>query len=268
MKINYFLILGLTSIIMSCGPSQKEIEEREKFVADSLRIAKEYSIAKAKEQMEKFVADSLRIAKEYSIAKAKEQIEKERIHKEKIEVGKSINKRKLKKIFDELTPQLQKEKKKLDQINEFQFGRSLSTKQQQLRNQNEKINELAYFIDKVEKEISMSNLFNSFDFQLTPQGTVEHIFTSAKSGDFSKMRHILDPYGEYDSDAKQICLVEMLPLYRQEEWKRVFENGRMMSDPVIKGDKAEIEIAIGSSSNRLEKINLVRRMDKWYIKGM
>ena len=245
MKSNYFLILSLISLIISCGPSKEENKKREKFVADSLKIVREDSLARVAEQMET-----------------------ERIHLEKIEVGKSINKTKLSNILDEVKSQLLTAKRKLDRINEFQLGRSMSTKQQQLSDQQGKINELESFISNVEKEISLTNLFNSFDFQLTPEGTVEHIFSSAKNNDLTKMRHLLDPYGEYDVDAQQICLVEMFPSDGQNEWRKEFANGRIMGVPIIEGDKAEIEIAIGNSSNRLEKIKLVQRKDKWYVIGM
>jgi hypothetical protein len=38
-----------------------------------------------------------------------------------------------------------------------------------------------------------------------------------------------------------------------------------MSEPKIENDRAEVEIAYGPNSDKLEKINLVKRMDKWYI---
>lgn len=245
MSIKNLLIIGVASLIISCGPSKEEIAKREKFVADSLNVVREDSIARVEER-----------------------IEMERIHKERIEVGKSINKTNLTKILDQLNLELKQERQNLSQINVFQIGRSTTTKQEQLDAQNDLILQLENSITKVEKEISNTNLFNSFDFQLTPEGVVEHIFTSAVNSDFSKMRHLLDPYGEYEVDAQQICLVEMFPNEGQKEWKNIFANGRVMSEPIINEDMAEIEIAIGSSSDRLEKIKLVRRMDKWYVIGM
>lgn len=237
MKTKHILIFVLISTIISCRPSQEEIKKREVFVADSLALVEQ-------------------------------QIEEERIHLEKIEVGKSINKTKLTKILENANSQLLKEKSELNEINEFQFARSASTKRRQLKDQNAQIIELETFIAKVEKEISLTNLYNAFDFQVTPRGTVEHIFYAANSKDYSKMRHLLDPYGEYKPEAQELCLVEMLPADQKRNWSQTFKNGRIMSDPVITKGKAEIEIAIGSSSNQLEKIKLVKRMDKWYVSGI
>lgn len=241
MRLIYLCVFYVFLLLMACGPSQEEIAARQQIVADSLRTIREDSTAKA------------------------EQIERERIHQEKIEVGKSIKKNKLTKILSELNTQLQNEKRELSRINEFEFGRARSTKDRQLSDQKEKINDIESFITKVEKELAMTSLFNSFEFQQTPNGTIEHIFTSAQNNELGKMRHLLDPYGEYDSEAMDICLVEMLPSEGQEKWREAFKNGRVMGEPEMNGDKAIIEIAYGPSSNRLAKINLVQRMDKWYI---
>jgi hypothetical protein len=44
-----------------------------------------------------------------------------------------------------------------------------------------------------------------------------------------------------------------------------FKNARIMGEPKIYGESAEIEIATGSSSNYLQKIQLINRMGKWYL---
>lgn len=228
------LVIFFGLVLNSCGPNKKELETRKQFVEDSL-------------------------------TKVKEMQEQERIHKEKIEVGKSIKRTKLKNYLNELKAELVNEKTKLDKINEFQFGRTHETKQRQLHEQQKIISDLEIQIRGIEKEVAMAELFNSFDFQLTPEGTINHIFDAAKSGNLDKMRHLVDPYGEFDTDALMICIVDAFPPEAKERWINSFKNGRIMGEPVINGDQAIVEIAVGPSSNELEKITLVKRMDKWYV---
>ena len=237
MKLRFFFFLSFMFLMNSCGPIQEEIQARERFIADSTKVYHE-------------------------------RVEAERIHKEKIEVGKSIKRTQLSNMLDDLKARLQKERIELGRISEFQIGRFASTKELQLRNQNATIARIENVITKVEKEISLTNLHNSFDFQTSPSGTVEHFFVSARSGDFSKLRHLLDPYGEYEKEMLGMCMIEMLPDNAQQEWVNNFENGRVIGNPVIQDDHAEVEIAYGPSSNKLEKIKLVQRLDKWYVQGM
>ncbi len=245
MNKNYLLILSIATMAISCGPSQEEIKAREKQISDSLEVVKQ---------------DSIKLVNERK--------ELERIHLQKIEVGQSLMETNLANIIDRLKVKQGQEKAELNRINEFQWGRAQSTKDNQLIAQQQKIDIINDNIRRIEKEKSMSKLFNSFDFQSSPKGTVEHLFYAAQNDDYSKVRHLLDPYGEYNSDARQICLVEMLPSDQKAEWKLIFENGRIMSEPVISENHAEVEIAIGATSNRLEKIKLIEHMEKWYIMSL
>ena len=234
MKINYILTIGIIFLTISCGKSKKEIEQE-------------------KAQIE---------LKQKALA---EQKEKERIHLEKIEVGKAKLKMELTKELDRLKNLLEQEKNKLVEINQFHLGRTNSTKQSQLNEQNIKIQRISNYISKIEKEITLTNLRETFEFQNTPEGVIKYIFDAAKTKDFTKLRNLCDPYGENDGDTRSICLVEMQPIEMQNRFIESFKNGRIIGDPKIENDIAEIEIAFGPSSNRLEKIKLIKRMDKWYI---
>ncbi len=231
MKINYIISIGLIVLTISCGKSKKEMEQE-----------------KAQIELEQ---------------KALE--EKKRIHLEKIEVGKSKLKMDLTKELDRLNKLLEEENSKLTEINSFQFGRSSSEKENQLNEQNKKIRYITDYISKFEKGISLINLRESFDFQNTPEGVINHVFQSAKNRDFSKLRNLCDPYGENDIDTRGICLIEMQPTEMQNQFVESFENGRIMGNPKIENETAEIEIAFGPSSDRLEKIKMVKRMEKSYI---
>lgn len=237
MKLNHILTIALATLIISCGKNKKEIEQ------ENARIELE----------QKALA---------------EQKEKERIHLEKIEVGKSKLKMDLTNELDRLKKQLEEEKDYMAEINKFQVGRSSSTKEKQLAEQYQRISQITSYISKLEKEISLTHLRETFDFQDTPEGVIKYLFEAAKNRDFSKLRNLCDPYGENDGDARRICLVEMQPTEMQNRFVENFEKGRIMGEPKIENEVAEIEIAVGPSSDQLEKIKLVKRMDKWYIESL
>ncbi|PKP11492.1 MAG: hypothetical protein CVU08_12155 [Bacteroidetes bacterium HGW-Bacteroidetes-3] len=234
MKKNHILIIGLLLITISCGKNKKEIENE-----------------KAQIEIQQKV-----------IAEKKEQ---ERIHLEKIEVGKSILKTHFSNELERLKKVLQEQERKLTEIYEFQFGRANSTKEKQLNEQNIRIGQIQSYISRIEKEISLTNLRETFDFQDSPKGVINYLFESAKNNDFEKLRHLCDPYGENDGDSRGICFVAMQPSEMQNQFVESFKKGRIMSEPKIENDRAEVEIAYGPNSDKLEKINLVKRMDKWYI---
>jgi len=234
MKLNYILIIGFTALTISCGKSEKQIEKEQ-----------------AQLKLEK---------KELA-----EKKEKEKIHLEKIEVGKSKLKLNLNNKITQLKRVLQEEQNNLNEINEFKWGRSSSTKEEQIKQQNLKINQIKNYISGLENELIQANIHKSFEFQEDPISLVNYIINSAKNRDFSRLRHLCDPYGENDSDVNGICLIESQPTQVKNNFARNFKNARIMGEPKIQNINAEVEIALGENSNKLEKINLVKRMNKWYI---
>ena len=67
---------------------------------------------------------------------------------------------------------MEQEDIKLKEINEFQIGRSSVTKEKQLIEQNGKISSLTTNISKIQNEIALSNLRETYEFQDTPVGVV------------------------------------------------------------------------------------------------
>lgn len=234
MKLKYLLILTLFTITISCGESTREMEQRKAEIENAKKAT----------------------------AEAKE---KERIHLEKIEVGKSKLKIELNNEIDRLKQRLKDANDKYNEINKFQFGRSNSTKQNQLIEQSKTVNYISTYISKLENQVSLINLRESFEFQNSPEAVVKHVFQAAQSKDFKKLRHLCDPYGENDKDVGIFRLIEMAPEDIQNEFIDEFQNGRIIGEPIIENEKAIVEIAFGPSSNKLEKVNLVKRMDKWYL---
>ena len=167
--------------------------------------------------------------------------------------------------LDRLKNVLTKERNNLSDISKFKLGRSSSTKKKQLAEQEKKVTYLSEYIGNLEKEIALINLRETFDFQNTPEGVVNHIFQSIKNRDFSKLRNLCDPYAENDGDSRGICLTEMQPLDIRNQFVESFENARIIGQSKVENDRAKVEIIFGKNSNQVEKINLIKRMDKWYI---
>jgi TolA-binding protein len=227
MKINYILALITILTLNSCGKSEKEI-----------KIEKE---------------------------KLELKIEKEKIHEQKVNVGK-------RKKITELTMQLQrlpeaikKTQKNIEDIKIFKIGRLQLTKEEQLKKAYEQLSETRSYGEKLKNEIAQLEYLKTFDFQKDPESVMKYIFESAKKGDFKNFRNLCDPYGENDRDVNSICYAEMLSKKRRKELEDMFKNGRIIGESVIKENTAEIEFAFGLSSNKLEKMGMVKRNNLWYL---
>ncbi len=191
--------------------------------------------------------------------------EQKRIHFEKVEVGKSLKIDYLNNHLANVKADLVKAELELKKINQFQLGRSSSTKRKQLLAQQDIINGLQASIERIGREISLSGLFESFEFQETPEGTIQHIFYAAKTADYEKLRHLSDPYGECNETVLKLCLVEIQDNQSKENWNGLFSFGRIMNKLRQTDNEADFEIAIGENSSQLVTIRLIKRLDKWYL---
>ena len=232
MKTNYILALITILTFYSCGKSEKEI-----------RIEKE----------------------KIEIEKKKNELEK--IHEQKVNVGK-------RKRITELTIQLQilhekikKAEENIKKINLFQIGRFESTKNKQLKKAYEKLREIHEYRERLKNEIPQLEYLKTFEFQKDPESIMKYIFESAKKGDFSNFRNLCDPYGENDDDVSSICNAEILPKRLRNKLQDTFKNGRIIGKTIIKEDSVEIEFAYGLNSNKLEKMEMVKRNNLWYLYG-
>jgi hypothetical protein len=57
----------------------------------------------------------------------------------------------------------------------------------------------------------------------------------------------------------------MLSKKRKKELQDMFKNGRIIGEPVITENTAKIEFAYGLSSNKLEKMGMIKRNNLWYL---
>lgn len=227
MKNIYFILLFITLILTSCGKSKQDLE-----------------IEKAKIELEN---------------------QQQKIHEQKIEVGKQKKKSELTEILEKAKKGLVEVEKNLEKVKQFKFGRSQSTKNEQLNSALNLKLEASRYVKNIQNEIAELELIRVFNFQKTPDGVVKYLFASAKNKDFSKLRYLCDPYAENDGDTKRLCNVEMYTNKYKEEFIREFQNGRIIGEPKIEGDIAKVEFAFGRSSNKLETMNLIKRNGNWYL---
>ena len=244
MTKNYIFLLLTVLILSSCGKSKQELE-----------------LEKAKLELEKTKLELAEKEKNEELAKI------EKVHEQKVNVGKRKKITELNLMLQKLPQAIEKAEQNIRDINEFKIGRSSSTKEKQLKEARTQLREIRDYGEKIKNEIAQLEYHKTFDFQKDPASVMNYIFESAKKEDFSNFRNLCDPYGENDSDVNQICYAEMMMQKQQANLKVEFENGRVIGEPKIDGDKAEVEFAFGPSANRLEKMGMVKRNGLWYLSG-
>ncbi|MDT0647763.1 hypothetical protein RM545_13770 [Zunongwangia sp. F260] len=249
MKRIYVTYLFIALLIASCGKSAKE--QQLENVKKELELAKNQLTLKEKEEREK--------------VKQLELAQKEEEHQQKWNVGKKKKVTQLNDLLQEASTALSTAELERTQINEFQIGRSSATKEYELRNQRKKINDLASYIKKIKNTIAELEYQKTFEFQSSPESVMNHIFEAAKKEDISNFKYLCDPYSENDSDVNYICYAEILLEQGKKELIANFSNGRIIGESKIENDRAEIEFAYGPNSDRLEKANLIKRNEKWYL---
>ncbi|HUH51033.1 MAG TPA: hypothetical protein VLZ11_02935 [Flavobacterium sp.] len=252
MKKNYIIIIIAILTLTSCGKSKEKLElEKAKIELERTKL----------ELAEKNKADE-------QIQVSQQNAEKQKIHEQKLNVGKQKRLVELNEQLQQLPGALSQAEAQLNEVNEFHLGRSSTTKEKQIKEASNQLNEIRHYGDKLKNEIAQLEYNETFDFQKTPESLMNYMFKSAKTGNLSNFRYLCDPYAENDSDTKAICYAEMLTQKGREELITGFANGRIMGEPKIKGDKAEIEFAFGPSSSELKKMNLINRNGLWYLMSL
>jgi hypothetical protein len=200
-----------------------------------------------------------------SCGKSEREIKIEKIHEQKVHVGK-------RKKLTELTMQLQslpealiKAQENIKVIKIFKIGRSKTTRRKQLIAAQEELTETRNFKEQLKNEISQLEYLKTFDFQKEPKNVLKYLFKFAKKGDFSNFRNLCDPYGENNRAVNSICYAEMLSKKRKKELQDMFRNGKIIGKPFIEKNTAEIEFAFGLNSNKIKKMSLIKRNNFWYL---
>ena len=181
MNKNYILALIIILTLTSCGKSEKEI-----------KIEKE---------------------------KLELKIKTEKIHEQKVNVGKRKKITELTMQLQSLPEALKKAQENIEKIQRFQIGRIRSTKDKQLKKAYELLSETRDYGEKLKTEIAQLEYLKTFDFQKNPESVMKYIFESAKKGDFKDFRNLCDPYGENDRDVSSICYAKILSEKRKMNYK-------------------------------------------------
>lgn len=253
-------LLSLIAIVnlslISCGKSNAELE---------LEKAK-IELEKTKLELENKKVDEKKDEKNAEISKAEAARNLE--HEKKSNVGKQLRLAELNEQLQKLPLAIKEAEQKLRKVNEFQIGRSSTVKQEQLEEAILQLNEIKSYDAKIKNEIAQLEYRKTFDFQKNPVDLLNYIFKSTKDRDFANFRYLSDPYTEIDSSIKLICYAEILSTRQQENFISDFENGRVIGKPKIKNDTATIEFAYGENSDKLGKINLIKRNSFWYFSSL
>ena len=101
--------------------------------------------------------------------------------------------------------------------------------------------------------------------QSTPQGVAEIIFSSARSGDYAKLKDLCNAALEPDGDSKKICEVPDGEEKLKTSFKEYFSKGKVVGDPSIEGDKAAVKVLFGPDGTKEETFNMAKKDGKWYM---
>jgi len=101
--------------------------------------------------------------------------------------------------------------------------------------------------------------------QNSPKWLLKQVFKAARTGEFGILSELCDPVGELDTETRRLCEVGNTPPDAQEDFVKYFENGKISSEAMIKGDSATVQILFGYDNNASALINFVKRDGTWYM---
>lgn len=121
--------------------------------------------------------------------------------------------------------------------------------------------------------------------QTDPANVVNAVFYSARTGDYSLLENICDPFGKGDGDTKRICMMTNLKKQAVQygettEMKKTFDE--FSSNFKLASTYGQIQYEISEEGNEIAKVlfmfnhpggesrssevmNLVKRDGKWYL---
>jgi hypothetical protein len=100
------------------------------------------------------------------------------------------------------------------------------------------------------------------DAQGDPKAVAEAIFDAAKSGKYDGLAALID--SDADKDSKMITSAATDKEVAK-SFQEYFSKGKVVGDPVITGDNAEVKILFGPDGTKEETFNMVRKNGKWYL---
>jgi hypothetical protein len=115
------------------------------------------------------------------------------------------------------------------------------------------------------REVLNEELSEQYNFQSDPKAVVEEVFNAANTKDYSNLALMLDPQGQSDDPTTNICNVGKATKERELEFIEYFKLGRVIGEPVINGNTAEVQIKFGPDGTKDETFFLVQRNGLWYL---
>jgi len=108
------------------------------------------------------------------------------------------------------------------------------------------------------------------NIQDEPEWVVQEVFEAARTGNYAKLSGLCCPKPDcwYDSDTEGICNVSSASKEKQDEFRRFFEKSEIVSEPVIKGNLAEIKITNNQYGIRQATVHMVKLLGKCYLERM
>lgn len=102
----------------------------------------------------------------------------------------------------------------------------------------------------------------------SPTAVVQTIIKAAKTGKYGQLMKLSNPAIEMDGDAKDIINVANSDKSHQKEFNEFFGNAKIVGQPRIKKNIAEVDIETTAEGGEKETIICENKFDKWYLKGL
>ena len=104
-----------------------------------------------------------------------------------------------------------------------------------------------------------------YNFQHDPKAVVQEVFNAANTKDYSKLALLVDPAGQSDEPSINICNVGKATPERELEFIEYFKLGKVVGEPILNGNTAEVQIKFGPDGTKDETFVLVLRSGLWYL---
>jgi hypothetical protein len=188
------------------------------------------------------------------------------IHKQKVTSGIANKKNDIDQLINNNKSKVIELSEKLRKARKFKIGRSKAEKEFEISSLETTISDLSKYnirLAKFKKELDY--LHNTYNFQSEPQSVLNELFTAAKTRDFRMMLFLADPYDENDSDVDRIGYSEALSPKQRMSIISMFENAKIIGEPRILENTAEIDFLYGRNADKKETMKLIRRNESWYL---
>lgn len=117
----------------------------------------------------------------------------------------------------------------------------------------------------------------SSNFNASPEKVMQTIFEAAQNGKFESLPQLLPPKGQGSCDGD--CLALCYPgdenmkkevghnYITREQFKKLFSNSKIIEDPVINKNSANVKFSFGEKNEKTEVMNLQKIDGKWYLES-